>query len=823
MRETEAVEASFSVLNEVPIGMLVLRDDYVVRFWNRCLEGWTGIPRSRIVGTTIGTHFPHLNDAKYTGRLGSIFKGGPPVIFSAQLHQSLIPASLPDGQPRIQHTTVTAVPAPDGASFCALFSIQDVTDLTHLVHDYRAMRDQALEEVAVRKQAEETLATREKLYRTLTETIPHVIWLGEHNGEITYQNKAYEALTGRPLEETLGFGWTEDVHPDDKEELLKKYEEAYTHGGAYHGECRFRAKDGSYRTVAYIGTPVKDEAGQIVQWAGINTDITERKQAEEALKALNETLEQRVAKRTEELEASRVAALNMMEEAEKARSRAEQAETKYQQLYDTAPDMFVSVDPNTTQIIRCNQTLADNLGYTKEEVLGHSLFEMYHPDCMAEVGQAFAAFVNTGEVHNAELQLRRKDGSKIDVILNVSAVRDEQGEILYSSSIWRDITERKQAEENLRASEAKLRAILDNAPAVIYLLDEQDRFAFVNRRWEMLFDKTNEDVAGKSMFEIFPKEIAEPFSQANQKVFETGVPVEVEEVAPQDDGLHTYISHKFPLPNLSDTPSILCGISTDITARKRAEEEVHRLNEELEQRVIERTAQLEAANKELEAFSYSVSHDLRAPLRAIDGFSRILAQRHLGDLDPKAQHYLQRVRRNTRHMGNLIDDLLQFSRLSRQSLRVKPVKPERLVRQVLEELSDIQEERQIEIDIGSLPDCQADPVLLKQVYVNLLSNAVKFTQRCAVAQIRIGAQNDAARPTYFVADNGVGFDMQYAHKLFGVFQRLHRAEDYEGTGVGLALVQRIIHRHGGEIWAEAAPEEGATFFFTLAESSSHGE
>ena len=1193
----------------------------------------------------------------------------------------------------------------------------------------------AHQNITARKHAEEALATSEKLYRTLTETIPHVIWLGEQNGEITYQNKAYETLTGRPLAETLGFGWAEDLHPDDKADLLKQWEDAYLHEKEYRGECRFRAKDGSYRTVAYIGTPVKDEAGKIVQWVGINTDITARKQAEEqfrvavesspnalvmvnqageiifinsrveelfgysretligqpvemliparfrdnhaayrtayfeepgirpmgtrrdlygrrkdgseflvevalspvrmgedvlilsvimditarkqaeeellaaqarlqhlvassptviyssevsgdyaatfisenvtaqlgyeprtfledpnfwaahihpedaprvfaelprlfeqghhaheyrflhndgvyrwmhddlrliqdedgnpleivgswldidarkqaeeALRALNETLEQRVAERTEELEASRVAALNMMQDAERARRRAEEAETKYQQLYDTAPDMFVSVDPRKATIIQCNQTLADNLGYTKEEVIGHPLFDMYHPDCMEEVEQAFASFLKTGEVRNAELQLKRKDGSRIDVILNVSAVRDEHDNILYSSSIWRDITarkqaeealkeseiflratldalshhiailddqgtillvnkawqefaernggsaetvskgvnyldvcdtatgdwteealsfaegirmvlsgarasfameypchapdkerwfvgsvmpfssdgpqrvvvthgeiterkraeldlqeseeryrtlvehapeaivvldvearqftecnanaevlfglpreqlfqhdpaavsparqpdgrlsseaafeqiqravegasprfewthcnaegepipcevrlvrlpsadrvlvrgsitditERKQAEENLRASEAKLRAILDNAPAVIYLMDEQDRFVLVNHQWEVVLGKTNDEVVGKSIFEIFSKEIAEPFSQANRKAFEAGSPVEVEEVALHDDEVHTYISQKFLLPGSSDTPSILCGISTDITARKRAEEEVRMLNEELEQRVVERTAQLEAANKELESFSYSVSHDLRAPLRAIDGFARILVQSHLDDLEPKAQHYLRRVRRNTQHMGNLIDDLLQFSRLSRQPLSVKPVEPRSLVHKVLKELNDMQQSRQVEIDVGTLPGCVADPRLLKQVYVNLLSNALKFTQRREVARIRIGVQNDAAVPVYFVADNGVGFDMRYAHKLFGVFQRLHRAEDYEGTGVGLALVQRIIHRHGGKVWAEAAPDEGATFFFTLAEGRSH--
>jgi light-regulated signal transduction histidine kinase (bacteriophytochrome) len=229
---------------------------------------------------------------------------------------------------------------------------------------------------------------------------------------------------------------------------------------------------------------------------------------------------------------------------------------------------------------------------------------------------------------------------------------------------------------------------------------------------------------------------------------------------------------------------------------------------------------LETVNKELEAFSYSVSHDLRAPLRAIDGFSKILIQKHSDDVDSGARHYLERIRHNTRRMGDLVDDLLRFSRLSRQALDVKPVRPQRLVREVLEELGDMREGRQVEVDVGALPECKADPKLLKQVFVNLISNALKFTQQREVARIRIGVQDAAVPPVYFVADNGVGFDMRYAGQLFGVFQRLHRAEDYDGTGVGLALVQRIIHRHGGEVWAEAAPDEGATFFFTLTARTS---
>lgn len=225
--------------------------------------------------------------------------------------------------------------------------------------------------------------------------------------------------------------------------------------------------------------------------------------------------------------------------------------------------------------------------------------------------------------------------------------------------------------------------------------------------------------------------------------------------------------------------------------------------------------QLEAANKELEAFSYSVSHDLRAPLRAMDGFSRELLERDSAPMDDEARHYLERVRNNAQRMGQLVDDLLAFSRMGRQPLKLQRVLPAEVVRAVWEELNIQREGRRVEIHLDELPPCQADPAMLKQVFANLLDNALKYTRRREQASITVGCLNNNHQPTYFVKDNGVGFDMIYAHKLFGVFQRLHPAEEFEGTGVGLAIVQRIIHRHGGEVRAEAALEEGATFYFTL--------
>jgi PAS domain S-box-containing protein len=266
-----------------------------------------------------------------------------------------------------------------------------------------------------------------------------------------------------------------------------------------------------------------------------------------------------------------------------------------------------------------------------------------------------------------------------------------------------------------------------------------------------------------------------------------------------------------------DNHGVLRGfgkVTRDMTERMRNEEKIRALANELEERVMQRTRDLETSNKELESFSYSVSHDLRAPVRAMNGFARILLDEHSQELSKEAREYLSIISESARQMGNLVDDLIEFSRLGRRPVYKTAVNTRDLLDSVLETLRPSFEGRNIELVIGELPEAYADPILLRQVFLNLVSNALKYSSNREHARIEIGAlshHND--KTVYFVRDNGVGFNMKYAHKLFEVFQRLHRAEDYEGTGVGLAIVSRVIQRH--EVWAEAEEGRGATFFFSL--------
>jgi PAS domain S-box-containing protein len=376
------------------------------------------------------------------------------------------------------------------------------------------------------------------------------------------------------------------------------------------------------------------------------------------------------------------------------------------------------------------------------------------------------------------------------------------------------VVEHQRAEEALRTSERKFRSVVESATDAIVLADSTGTILAWNDGAQAIFRYREAEMLGQSLTRLIPERYREAHRHGLERFRSTGESRVIGRTV-QLQGLRKDGS-EFPLELALSSwqageDTFYSGIIRDITVRQQAEEAIHTLNEVLEQRV----AELKAANQELAAFSYSIAHDLRTPLRAMNSFSRILLEDYALQLDDEAQGYLRRVSANALWMGRLIDDLLAFGQLSHKPLRKRIMAPVDLVREVLEDLRPEYAHRQVELVIRDLPACQADPTLLKQVWANLVGNALKFTRGRPVARIEVGSHEQAGERVYFVRDNGVGFEMQYADKLFGVFQQLHGAEGYEGTGVGLALTQRIVHRHGGRIWTEAEVDQGATFFFTL--------
>jgi len=379
--------------------------------------------------------------------------------------------------------------------------------------------------------------------------------------------------------------------------------------------------------------------------------------------------------------------------------------------------------------------------------------------------------------------------------------------------------QRRKAEQALLSSEERYRSLVELSPDALFV-EIQDRVVFINSAGVKLLGAASPaQLVGSPVQKlIHPDDWAEASERlCTVRTEGRSVPF-LEQRMRQLDG--TFVDVE-----IADAPLVYAGqqaaqvIAHDIRERKRAEEEIRSLNTDLEQRVRERTVELEAANKELEAFSYSVSHDLRAPLRHIEGFVEILTANSSTTLDEESQRHLETIAESAKQMGRLIDDLLTFSRSARAELTKAKTDLSSLVRAAIRDLAQESRDRDIHWSIEHLPEVEADHALLRQVLLNLLGNALKYTRTRKQTRIQVGSSENETEHIIFVRDNGVGFDMRYAHKLFGVFQRLHRAADFEGTGVGLANVRRIIHRHGGRCWAEAELNKGATFYFSLPKSA----
>jgi PAS domain S-box-containing protein len=376
---------------------------------------------------------------------------------------------------------------------------------------------------------------------------------------------------------------------------------------------------------------------------------------------------------------------------------------------------------------------------------------------------------------------------------------------------------RLEALDEATASHNQLQKLIDNTESNIYMKRvDNGQYLLVNREWERLFGVTRDRVINMTDHGVFPPELADQLRANDLRVAAEGKSVQYEETAQSADGERTYISVKFPVLDSAGEPYAVCGISTDITERKRAEDEIRHLNANLELGVRQRTAELENSNKELDAFAYSVSHDLRAPLRSLHGFSDALLEDYADILDDVGKDYLHRLQRNVGRMGRMIDDLLNLSRATRAELERREVDLTAMSHEIVADMRAADPDREVTLTVPDGLTADADPHLLRLAMHNLLANAWKFTAKRPDATIEVGRFERSGETFFFVRDNGVGFDMSYAGKLFDAFQRLHTTSEFEGTGIGLAIVARVVRRHGGRIQAEAEIDHGATFYFNLS-------
>jgi len=602
-----------------------------------------------------------------------------------------------------------------------------------------------------------------------------IVAITDPQGKITYVNDKFCAISQYSREELLGQDHRLINSGHHPKEFIRDLWTTIAHGKVWHGEIHNRAKDGTFYWVETTLVPFLDDAGKPRQYVAIRADITERKRAEEALR---------------------------------------ESEELFAKSFRLSPDCVVIVRMPERIVVRANEALCAQWGTTPEEVVGR-----HSPDYASWLDEderlAFLRTVEeTGECLNYDTVLRMSDGRLVDFNISARMITFNRESCILS--VMRDTTEKRRAERARMVSELRYRRLFETSNDGILILDaESGSVVEANPFVETLLGFPKGHFLGKAIWELgFFKDVVANkanFAELREKEYlrYENLPLET------FDGRQIAVEFISNVYLVDEAKVIQCNIR-DVTARHRAEREIRQLNAELEDRVAERTAQLEAANRELESFSYSVSHDLRAPLRAVDGFSKAVEEDYAELLPEAGRRYLHTIRTGAQRMGLLIDDLLAFSRLSRAPLSQRTVDTAGLVEGVLEDLASQREGRQMEVRVGELPPCLGDPALLRQVWVNLLSNAFKYTLPREHVLIEIGCEEAGGEPVYFVRDNGVGFDMRYVHKLFGVFQRLHRADEFEGTGVGLAIVQRIIHRHGGRVWAEAALDRGATFHFTLA-------
>lgn len=633
-------------------------------------------------------------------------------------------------------------------------------------------------DISDRKRVEIALRESEVRFRQMAENIQEVFWLRDITlSQTLYVSPAYETIWGRACaslhEDPLSF--QESLHPEDRDRVLATMRDRRYQG--WEQEYRILRPDGSLRWIWEQGFPIADDAGRIHRVVGLCHDISDRKQAE--------------AKRLQ---------------AEQVRKELKLLEEILEVVLAGYWDWDI---PNHTEYL--SPRLKQMLGYADHELdnTPETWQRLIFAEDLPEVLACFEHHVQsqgTAPYYN-EVRYHHKDGSTVWVICSGQVIEwDDAGNPLRMIGCHIDITDRKQVEMALRDSEQRYATLADFSPVGIFRNDATGAMVYANRCWSDITGLSPADGWENGWLESVKPDWRDRLINDWQHSTQAGTSYSVESCLQMRDGSLKWVYCQAQPEKDADGRLIgYVGTLTDITRLKLAE-----------QKIQQTIAQLTATNQELESFAYSVSHDLRAPLRHIHGFVNALRQklaRHNALTDPKVQHYLEVIESSSQKMGWLIDGLLTLSRIGRKLIEPNPVALRTLVEEAMTlAQSNLETDASVEFVIGDLPTVKGDAALLQQVLSNLIGNAVKFSRHTPQPRIEVGTTAEGA---IFVRDNGVGFDMKYADKLFGAFQRLHSQTEFPGTGIGLAIVQRIIHRHGGSIWAESQPNQGTTFYFTV--------
>ena len=627
-------------------------------------------------------------------------------------------------------------------------------------------------ELAGRRRVEQTLGETQRRFQQVLASSTAVIYANAVSGTTfspTWVSENVTRITGyapdEPLQPTW---WLDNLHPDDRARVLSEMPALFAND-QLTTEYRFRGKDGAYHWVHDEARLLRGAAGEPTEVVGSWVDITDRRQAEASLRA---------------------------------------SEARLRLLVGSVRDYAIYMLDPEGHVRSWNAGARQIKGYTESEILGQHFSRFYTPEDVAagRPDAALRAAIAGGRFEEENWRVR-KDGSRFWADVVITAVRDDRGALVGFAKVTRDLTERKRAEQALRASEERFRILAVTANDAILSADSHGNITYFNPGAERIFGYTTEEVSGRPLTTLMPERFADAHRAGLARYLATRearvIGRTVELAGRRKDGTEFPLELSLAAWN-QGAEVAFTAIIRDITSRKEGEE-----------RLRSYATQLEAANKELEAFSYSVSHDLRAPLRSLDGFSQALLEDYHDRLDDTGRDFLQRVRAASQRMGTLIDDLLSLSRVTRGDLQVEKVDLSALATALAAELQRSDPQRDVRFAIAPDLVARGDPGLMRLVLQNLLGNAWKFTGKRSPAHVEVGSMAHDGRRAFFVQDDGAGFDMAYAAKLFGAFQRLHASDEFPGSGIGLATVQRIIHRHGGQVWAEGTPGRGATFYFTL--------